>query len=411
MLALVDCNNFYVSCERVFDPRLARRPVVVLSNNDGCIVARSPEVKALGIAMGTPFFKVRALVRQHDIAVLSSNYALYGDMSARVMTVLEDCAPQVEVYSIDEAFLNFAGFARHNLAAYGQWVRARVRQWTGIPVSIGIAPTKVLAKLANRVAKRSLEGVCVLEGNDELLEATAVEDIWGIAKRWGKRLRSRGIRTALELRDAPEAVVRKEMGVIGVRLQLELRGIPCLSLELVPPPKRETCVSRSFGRPVTELAELREAIAAYASRLGEKLRRQQQATETLLVFTRARPHGSKGSSVVLSLPMASNHTPTLLHYANRGIAALFRPGSTYVKAGVVAHGLVTESRVQGDLFVAAEGERDRDLMQVLDEINRRWGRGTIGFAAAGVQQQWRMKAGRRSPRYTTSWADLPIARG
>jgi len=406
MLALVDCNNFYVSCERVFDPSLRRRPVVVLSNNDGCIVARSPEVKALGIAMGAPLFQVRELVHQHAIAVLSSNYALYGDMSERVMSVLGECSPRVEAYSIDEAFLELPS---GDPIAFGGELRRRVLRWTGIPVSVGIAETKVLAKLANRTAKKSATGVANAP-EEEGLAATPVEDIWGIGSRWGKKLRARGIDSALALREAPEAVVREVMGITGVRLQAELRGLSCLSLELFPQPKKETCVSRSFGRAIAELGELREAIATYTTRLGEKLRRQRQVTGTLVVFAKAKLHRSRSQSVVLTLPEATNHTPRLLRGAMEGATALFVPGVEYGKAGVVAVELVPESAVQASLFAEGETERERVLMQTVDGINARMGRGTIGFAATGMQQPWRMRAGMRSPRYTTRWEELALAR-
>jgi len=406
MLALIDCNNFYVSCERVFDPSLRRRPVVVLSNNDGCIVARSPEVKALGIAMGAPLFQVQELVERHEIAVLSSNYGLYGDMSARVMSVLGDRSPRVEVYSIDEAFLELPG---GDPIAFGAELRTRVLRWTGIPVSVGIADTKVLAKLANRIAKKSATGVAIAP-DDEKLAATSVEDIWGIGSRWGKKLRARGIDTAMALRDAPEAAVREVTGITGVRLQAELRGLSSLSLELVPQPKRETCVSRSFGRPVATLGELREAIATYTTRLGEKLRRQGQVTGTLVVFAKPKRHRSRSQSVVLELPVATNNTPTLLRETTRAARALFVPGVEYGKAGVVAVELVPEESVQASLFAEGETERDRALMQTVDAINAQMGRGTIVFAATGMQQPWKMRAGMRSPRYTTRWGELAIAR-
>jgi len=423
MFALCDANNFYVSCERVFAPHLAHCPVIVLSNNDGCVVARSPEVKALGIPMGIPYFKIHPLVKEYEIQVFSSNYALYGDMSARVMSILAECTPEIEIYSIDEAFLNVSGFQHLNLPEYGQGIRERVQQWTGTPLSIGIAPTKVLAKIANRVAKKSAAGVYVTASDDPVLETIAVEKIWGIGSRWGKRLRSRGIQTAQELRDAPEALIRQEMGIIGTRLQLELQGISSLPLERAPSPKKETCVSRSFGRSITELSELREAIATDATRLGEKrsdpaevssareratmLRAQQQVTFTLVVFVKQKPHGVKSDSVVVSLPMAANHTPTLIHYASQGLKALFELGCQYQKAGIIALDLCSESSIQGSLFGEVNDERNLALMKVMDAINRKWGRGTISFAAAGIKQQWRMKSQARSPRYTTCWTELP----
>jgi DNA polymerase V len=289
VIALVDCNNFYASCERVFNPKLRNKPVVVLSNNDGCVVARSDEAKALGIPGGIPAFKIDHLLRSGEVFACSSNYALYGDMSRRVMETLLHFTPGIEVYSIDEAFLNLSGFARGSLADYGRLIRRTVIRWTGIPVSIGIAETKALAKIANRLAKKSpkAEGVLDLTASlyqEKALAVTDVEDVWGIGRRYAKFLKKHGIETALDLRNAEDSWVKKHLSVVGLRLVKELRGVPCISLEVDLPAKKEICVSRSFGKPVTSVWEMREAVAMYATRAGEKLRMECSAAGVIMVF-------------------------------------------------------------------------------------------------------------------------------
>jgi DNA polymerase V len=291
VFALLDCNNFYVSCERLFQPGLLGKPVVVLSNNDGCVIARSDEAKALGIPMGLPAFKLTDLITEHSIEVYSSNYTLYGDLSARVMTTLTQWTPDVEVYSIDEAFLQFSALPLDALTAYGHTIRATIQQWTGIPVSIGIAPTKTLAKLANRLAKRSAQGVVALTVTAEIdatLACTRVEEIWGIGPGSTKRLKAHEITTALQLRNANDRWIRQYLGVVGQRIVWELRGISCLPLELCPPPKQSLMVSRSFGRPITALTEMREAVATYTTRAAEKLRRHPRSLSIKKHLTSSR---------------------------------------------------------------------------------------------------------------------------
>ncbi|MEO0949385.1 MAG: Y-family DNA polymerase, partial [Cyanobacteria bacterium J06641_5] len=368
MLALIDANNFYVSCERAFQPYLETLPCLVLSNNDGCVVARSPEAKTLGIKMGEPVFKLKEAIAAHNIQVFSSNYALYGSMSARVMATLAEFSPKVEVYSIDEAFVDLTGFSDRDLTAYCQEIRRRIKQWTGIPVSIGIGPTKVLAKVANRISKKSTTGIFNLATHpnpDAILQAIAVDEIWGIGRRNGRWLQSQGIETALQFRNAPEGTIRKKMGVVGVRLQLELRGIPCLPLELAPQPKKQTCVSRSFGQPITELHAFKEAISTYTARLAAKLRRQHQAAVALQIFATTGRHAPipvwQAATVTLAEP--SNHTPLLLHHACAIAGQLFTPGTRYKKAGAIAVALVPESQVQGNLLAPQrDWQRDKRLM-------------------------------------------------
>jgi len=418
MLALVDCNNFYVSCERVFNPALEGKPVVVLSNNDGCVVARSPEAKALGIKMGTPIFQLRDAIAQHRIQVYSSNYTLYGDMSQRVMEVLSGFTPSIEVYSIDEAFLDFSGFAGRDLTAYGQTIRQTVRQWTGIPVSVGVGATKTLAKLANRQAKRSGSGVCVLEPErvETVLEAIALEDIWGIGRRYAVSLQSYGINTALDLQQADLDWVKQRYGIVMVRLVYELRGVSCLPLELVTPPKKSLMVSRSFGQTVTTLADLKGAIATFVSRAAEKLRRHQLNASVMTVFaSSSRFQGeyySRGATV--SLLVATNQTPELLAGAMEGVERLYQPGVAFKRAGVLMQGLTPEQAVQMALWDSCVGEasplenrlRQQALMQTVDRINQQFGAGTLRFGIQGFCQPWALQSERRSPRYTTCWKSL-----
>jgi DNA polymerase V len=406
--ALVDCNNFYVSCERVFNPKLWNVPVVVLSNNDGCVVARSPEVKALGIPMGVPLFKIKYEVEKHNIKVLSSNYALYGDMSHRVMQVLAQFSPDLEVYSIDEAFLGLDGFEHIDLMDYGQQIKARVLQWTGIPVSVGIGCTKVLAKLANRVAKKSQTGV--FTEPETALETTAIDDIWGVGRKWGKWLIERGITNALEFRDANPELIRKKLGIVGVRLQLELRGKSCLPLELCPQPKQNTCVSRSFGRPVTTKQELREAVAFYIAKAAEKLRKQKQVAIAITVFAHSNPFKDDlhSASLSIELPVASNDTTELLQYALPLVDKIYAQGVEFKKAGIIMLGLQPEDSVQISLFDTKDRTKSKQLMEVIDRVNYRFGQGSLTLAAAGINKAWRMQCGNRSSRCTSEWSEMKL---
>jgi DNA polymerase V len=418
MFALLDCNNFYVSCERLFQPVLLGKPVVVLSNNDGCVIARSDEAKALGIPMGLPAFKLTDLVKKHSIEVYSSNYTLYGDLSTRVMTTLAQWAPAVEVYSIDEAFLDLTGLSTADLTGYGHTMRATIQQWTGIPVSIGIAPTKTLAKLANRLAKRSPEaqGVVALTVTSEIdatLACTQVEDIWGIGPGYTRRLKAHDIRTALQLRDANDRWIRQYLGVVGQRIVWELHGISCLPLELCPPPKQSLRVSRSFGRPITTLSNMREAVATYMTRAAEKLRRHGVTAGIVTVFlmtNRFTDEPQYSNSVTLPLPVATQDTAELIRYALQGVEQIYREGYRYQKAGVILTALVPAKQVQTHLFDQHDRDRSQKLMAAIDTINAEWGSGTIRYAAMGLRPAWIMRCARRSPRYTTRWQELVVVR-
>jgi DNA polymerase V len=418
LFALIDCNNFYVSCERLFQPLLHGKPIVVLSNNDGCVIARSDEAKALGIPMGLPAFKLAALVTEEPIEVLSSNYTLYDDMSARVMMTLAQWTPDVEVYSIDEAFLQLAALPPDALREYGQMIRATIQQWTGIPVSIGLGSTKTLAKLANRLAKRSIEarGVIALVAPAEIeatLAQTPIEAIWGIGPGYTRRLKAHDIMTALQLRDANDRWVRQQLGSVGLRIVWELRGISCLPLELCPPSRQSLMVSRSFGRPITTLIEMGEAVATYISRAAEKLRRNHLAVGVVTIFlmtNRFIDEPQYSNSVTIPLPVASQDTAELIRYALRGIEQLFREGYRYKKAGVILTELVPAHQVQRHLFDQHDRERSKRLMAAIDAINTQWGTGTVRYAAVGLRPRWIIRCARRSPRYTTRWEELVVVR-
>jgi DNA polymerase V len=418
-IALIDCNNFYVSCERVFNPALIGKPVIVLSNNDGCVVARSQEAKDLGIAMGVPLFKIKSQIEQHQIEVYSSNYSLYGDMSARVMATLSQFSPDVEIYSIDEAFLDLSWLQGDQLREYAIAIRKTVMMWTGIPISIGIATTKTLAKLANRVAKRQsqYQGVFIYPQSASeqkaVLKAIAVEDIWGIGRQYSQWLHSLAITEALSLRGTPEWVIQKKMGIVGIRLIRELNGISCLSLELAPKPKQATCVSRSFQHPVKSLEELKKAVATHATTAAAKLRKQQQSATAITIFilTSRFKDNYYSNSLTLPLPMASNRTPELIHAALRGLEVIYRNGYEYKKAGVIMQGLQPENIQQGNVFLQSyEPDKQQRLVKTIDRLNTTMGKNTVFWAASGIKNSWATKRDHVSPRYTTNWQELPVVK-
>ena len=425
VFALVDCNNFFVSCERVFNPRLENHPVVVLSNNDGCIIARSNEAKALGIPMGMPLFEARGLIRRHDIQVYSSNYPLYGDMSARVMNALGTFTPNMEIYSIDEAFLGLAGFEHLGLSDYGHDIRKTVKQWTGIPVSVGIAETKTLAKVAGHIVKKSAEANGAFAITDDatrrhVLARVPIRDIWGIGSRWARMLKSQAIETALDFHDTPERWVRKRMGVTGARTLLELRGQPCLDLESQTPDKKTIRVSRSFAKPVVSRRVLRESVAAFAARAAEKMRRGGLVCSVVNVFAVTNhfdPQDYYKGSASCAPPAPSNHTADITRAAMVAFESVWRPGLRVKGAGVMMLGLARSESLQENLFAppdAVADARKKRLMEAFDKINASAGSGALRLGALGVHA--RAKHGvytvqnRRSPRYTTCWSELPVVR-
>jgi len=414
--ALIDGNSFYCSCERVFDPRLEGRPVIVLSNNDGCAVARTAEAKALGIRMGEPFFKIRDLCKREGVAVFSSNYTLYGDMSWRMNEVYRRFTPNVEIYSIDESFLDVSGFEHKDLIAYARDLRSTVRQWVGIPTCVGIGPTKTLAKLANRIAKAvpELGGVCDLTDEDiraHWLVRWPVEDVWGIGRASAAKLDRLGLESVADLKDMDLRQARQLLTVVGEKIVHELRGTSCLPLELVAPQQKGCAVTRHFAGRVTELREMLEAVASHASRLAEKLRKQGLGTDHVTVFYHTSGHDTdrpqRSVSTTVHLIEATNDTTILVKAAEAGARQIWRDGYHYCKAGVVTDDLVAMDKAQRALFGGFDQDRGGRLMAAMDAANARFGRGAVTLAAAGIKKPWETKFKNRSPLYTTRMADLP----
>ena len=417
VFALVDCNNFYASCEKLFRPDLKDTPVVVLSNNDGCVVARSREAKLLGIKMGVPVFQIKSEMLRHGILAFSSNYALYADLSSRVMRTLEEMAPRVEVYSIDEAFLDLTGIESVlSLVEFGQQVRERIGHWIGITVCVGIAPTKTLAKLANHAAKKypATQGVVDLTNPDRqrrLLALVPVDDVWGVGKRLSKRLNALGITTALDLANASPRAIREQFSVVLERTVRELNGESCIELEEIPPTKKQIVCSRSFGVKVTQFELLREAVCEYATRATEKLRKEQQQAKVLTVFIRTspfkdnEPQYSNSASGELLIP--SCDTRDFIELANHLLKRIWKDGFRYAKAGVMLSDFYDPGMFQPGLFDDVSiRSNSQQLMSVLDTINQS-GAGKVFFAGQGTKKDWSMKREHLSPAYTTRWDQLP----
>lgn len=417
VFALVDCNNFYASCEKLFRPDLKDTPVVVLSNNDGCVVARSREAKLLGIKMGVPVFQIKAEMQRHGILAFSSNYALYADLSSRVMRTLEEMAPRVEVYSIDEAFLDLTGIeSALSLVEFGQQVRERIGHWIGITVCVGIAPTKTLAKLANHAAKKypATQGVVDLTNPDRqrrLLALVPVDDVWGVGRRLSKRLNALGITTALDLANASPRAIRDQFSVVLERTVRELNGESCIELEEIPPTKKQIVCSRSFGVKVTQFELLREAVCEYATRATEKLRKEQQQAKVLTVFIRTspfkdnEPQYSNSASGELRIP--SCDTRDFIELANHLLKRIWKDGFRYAKAGVMLSDFYDPGMFQPGLFDdISTRSNSQQLMSVLDTINQS-GAGKVFFAGQGTKKDWSMKREHLSPAYTTRWDQLP----
>ncbi|MBN2726423.1 Y-family DNA polymerase [Candidatus Mcinerneyibacteriota bacterium] len=417
LFALVDCNSFYASCEKVFAPEWEGRPVVILSNNDGCVVALTKEAKGLGIKRGVPYFKIKNLLENNGGKAFSSNYALYGDISGRVMTLLAGLAPEIEIYSIDECFLDLTGIEEYP-ESYGFRIKRDVWQWTRIPVSVGIGPTKTLAKAANRRAKARGEGVTCLDSPEAargLLEETPVEEVWGIGPRYAAKLRRRGVETAYSLSTLPDRWIRENLGgIAGLRVARELRGESCLELEDIAPKKEIVC-SRSFGTPVTKKREMEEAVATYAARAAEKLRSQKSLASLVTVFfytDRFRKEEPQyGNTATSSLMEPTDATGTLIRTALALTGRIFRGGYSYKKCGVLLSGVIPAGERPLSLFPLPEAGKERDVSSLLDHINEKWGRDTLVYAAQGVSsQKWPMKRQMLSPRYTTVWDEILTVR-
>ncbi len=425
IFALVDCNNFYASCERVFNPKIKTDPVIILSNNDGCAVSMSSEAKELGIEIGTPIFKAQQLIKKHKVKIFSSNYALYGDLSRRVMDTLSLFTPEIEIYSIDESFLSLKGFDK-NLEEYGQKIKRTVKQWTGIPVSVGIAKTKTLAKIANRIAKKNklLNGVLdftsLSEGEiDSYLEKTSVEQIWGIGRQNSSKLNQIGIYTALALKNAPDNWIKKNLGgVVGLRTVLELRGNSCITLdEGLSKEKKGITTSRSFGKPVEKLEYLEEAVSSYISRAAEKLRAQDSVANVISIYIKTNKHKKNdkqySNSISYKLPYPTSYTPELVSYAINLLRRIYRKGYSYKKVGVLLLDIIPDNnKIQMNLFAKQEKILDnKKLMFDLDKINSKWGSNTLKLASNGTDKtnsNWRMKREFVSKRSTTCWNEIPV---
>ncbi|MBP6976972.1 MAG: Y-family DNA polymerase [Bacteroidales bacterium] len=416
LFALVDCNNFYASCEKLFEPGLEGRPVVVLSNNDGCIIARSNEAKKLGIKMGVPAFEIAEVLEKNDVAVFSTNYTLYGDVSQRVMTVLQQFTPTLEVYSIDEAFLELTGIAGLEPQRYGEQIVRTVMKWTGIPVSVGIASTKTLAKLANDLAKEHPESgdmMVLLDEQtiDHQLRSISVSQVWGMGAQHTKLLEKHGVLTACDLKHVNEKWIRQHMGVMGERTVFELRGISCYPVDDHPQAKKGICTSRSFGRPVEAYDDLEEATTTFASSVAEKLRRQRSVAQSLTVFVMTNrfaqgPHYVNGMTV--ELPVATNHTAELIHHVRIILKKLFRKGYLYKKSGVIVNDIISQKTLQCTLWDDRNREKQEKITGAIDRINQRMGKGTVRYAVQGSGRKWKMRQEKLSPKYTTSWEELLV---
>jgi len=418
-IALVDCNNFYVSCERLFRPSLEGKPVVVLSNNDGCVVSRSQEVKDLGLRMAVPWFQMKGLAKRHGIIALSSNYTLYADISNRVMRLLSQYSPDQEIYSIDECFLDLTGMSE--LTEYAQTIRGTIRQCVGIPVCIGIAPSKTLAKLANHVAKKQKQFHSVCDFNamtvrmlDNLLAKIGVSEVWGVGRRSAERLQQMGIATVLELKCSPAKRVRAEFGVVMERIVAELNGEACIGLDEIAPPRQQIICSRSFGAPVSSLADLEQAVIAYTSRAAEKLRAQHSVAGGIQIYIRTNPHKADSQyqpTILLPLSEPTNDTRLLCRAALDGLRQIYRSGHAYQKAGVMLTEIIPATSRPRTLFddVAIQ-QKSAVLMETLDRINRRMGSGTMQLLGEGVSKSWAMRRSSVSQCYTTEWDELAVVR-
>lgn len=417
--ALVDCNNFYVSCERLFRPDLIDRPVVVLSNNDGCIVSRSNEAKALGIGMAQPWFQIKNLAEEHGVLALSSNYALYADISNRVMAVLADYSPRQEIYSIDECFVDMTGTAGLRAVSYA--MREIIGRWVGIPVCVGIGPTKTLAKLANHVAKKHPRSKGVFNYNDlsdaqqiKLLSTLPVNEVWGVGRRLTQRLAEHEIRTVLDLREAHTPTMRAQFGVVMEKTQRELRGLACIDFQEITPPKQQIVASRSFGHVVEDCAVLKDAVSSFVANACVKLRGQGSCAAVVQVFlmtNRFRPELPQyNPSLAIALPQPSSDSLLINRWAGWLVDRMWKPGYGYKKAGIMLSEITSAEQQQGDLL-APQVAQDDKLMGALDSLNERYGRGTVKLSAQGTSQLWQMRQDSKSPAYTTDWNGLPAVRG
>ena len=412
-LALVDCNSFYVSCERLFNPKIRRKPVVVLSNNDGCIISRSNEAKALGIKMGEPYFKAKDIIVKNKVEVFSSNYSLYGDLSRRVMRTLKRFNSDMEIYSIDEAFLDLSNFPDQDVEKIGKEIRETVLQWTGIPTSIGIAKTKTLSKIANHIAKKKQSGVTNLIGIDNLdpiLEKIEINDVWGVGRQLTKFYQKNGIYNAKQLKNKSNSWIKKSSNVLGSRTAMELRGVPCINLETTQVKRKSCVVSRSFGKRIEKFQELKEAVANYCLNASEKIRSESLVTKAITVFVRTSPFqrnfGYYSNAKTIDFPIATNNSIEIVKTAVSILEAIFKNGYQYQKAGVMLTGLSNDDG-RKNLFSSEKDEKINSLMRSIDNTNYRYGRSTLSLASAGVQKKWNMKREYSSKIDTADFYCLP----
>lgn len=415
MFGLVDCNNFYASCERVFNPYWNNRPVIVLSNNDGCIIARSNEAKKLGIEMGVPAYQVKTEIKQHGIGVFSSNYCLYGDMSNRVMSTLSSFVENMEVYSIDESFLDFSGFERFDLKEYGEKIVKATTKGTGIPVSLGIAPTKTLSKVANKFAKKfpAYKGTCIIDSEEKRIKAlqlTEISDVWGIGRRRARLLSKYNVKTAFDFTQLPVGWVRQRMTVTGEQLWKELNGISCIDMEFVPPAKKTICTSRAFGQTITDLEELKESVSTYAAICAEKLRKQKSCALSLMVFIHTNnfredlPQYLQNS--VIEFPVATNSTIEIVKYALIALKRIYKKGYQFKKAGVTITEIIPDTAIQTNIFDNVDREKHARLMSVVDQLNDGFKKNNLRLAVQEGSRRWRLKQEKLSPCYTTRISDV-----
>ena len=414
-IALVDCNSFYVSCERLFNPKIQCKPVVVLSNNDGCVISRSNEAKALGIKMGEPYFKVKELIKKNRVHIFSSNYALYGDLSRRVMRILKTFSPNVEIYSIDEAFIDLSFLKEKEIEDYGKKIRERVLKWTGIPTSVGISSTKTLSKVANHIAKKEKAGVIYLNKNvDEKLKKFPICDVWGVGKQLSKFYIKNGIDNAYKLKIASNTWVKKGTNVLGSRTAMELRGISCIDLELHEEKRKNCCVSRSFGKKVTDLQKLEEAVTTYCLNAAEKIRGDNQVCKRLTVFIRTSPFNKNkkfySNAITIDLPIATSNSIEMVKKARNALKKIYKPGFFYQKAGIILSNLKDSETSEFNLFSPVIEKKSKKLMKAIDYTNMKYGRHAISIANAGISKGWKMRREHSSKIDTASFNYLPKVR-
>ena len=411
-VALIDCNSFYVSCERLFNPKIQNVPVVVLSNNDGCVISRSTEAKKLGIRMGEPYFKVKDLVKKNNVQIFSSNYALYGDLSRRVMKVLKGFTDKIEIYSIDEAFLDLSHIKDEQVEEYGKQIRERVLKWTGIPTSVGISNTKTLSKVANHIAKKNKAGVVFLKENiDNILKDFDIADVWGVGRQLSKLYIKNGIDNAYKLKNISNTWVKKSTNVLGAKTVMELRGISCIDLETEETRRKSCCVSRSFGKKVESLDKLKESITTHCLNAAEKIRTDKQTTRAITIFIRTSPFDKNrkyySNSITIELPVATNNSIELVKTAISGLGKIYKYGYFYQKAGVILSKLRDASEKELNLLAPILENKSQPLMRAIDFTNAKYGRNAISIAQAGISNDWKMRREHSSRIDTASFDFLP----